>query len=390
MDLVRRVQDILLKPKDTWPAIDAEPADAKGLYTGYLMILALIPALASFIGMSFIGVGAFGFSMRVPVLWGLSSMVVHYVMTLVMVYVLAVVVDALAPNFGGTQSRIQALKLVVYGSTAALVGGIFSLVPALSNLGLLAALYSIYLFYVGLPVLMKCPQDKAVGYTVVVGLISLVAGWIIAAVAAAVTMTSSHMGLGGMGSMGGGTHMTINTPKGEVTIDSSKIEAATKQMQAAAERMQKRATEGAVSADQLKPLLPDAVGDLKRESIESAGDGNGLVSSATGEYRNGDRSLKLTIVDVGGGLGAAAAMWASMTIDRDTPEETEKIYHDGKRSVHEKVSKQGGSSEYQVVLDNGIMVSAEGQGLDLAALKAAVSGLDLAKAESLQRTAKAP
>lgn len=384
MDLVRRVQDILLKPKDTWPVIDVEPTDARALYTQYLMILALIPAVAGFVGMSLVGVGVFGFGMRMPLLWGVSSMIVHYVLTLVMIYVMALVVDALAPSFGGTSNRLQALKLVVYGSTAALVGGIVGLVPALAILGLLAALYSIYLFYIGLPVLMKCPQDRAVPYTVVVGLIGLAAGWIIGAVAAAVTMPA-HMALGGMG----GTHMTINTPKGDVTIDSAKIEAATKQMQAAAERMQKHAAEGVVAADQLKALLPDTIGDLKRESIESAGMGEGMISSATGEYRNGDRTLKLSLVDVGGGLGAAAAMWSSMTMDRDTAEETEKIYHDGKRSVHEKVSKSGGSAEYQVVLDNGLMVSAEGQHMDLAALKGAVAALDLSKAESLPRTAKA-
>jgi hypothetical protein len=187
MDIVRRAQDILVKPRETWPTIASEPVDVASLYKDYLMILAAIPPVAGFIGMSLIG---FGF-IRVPLMFGLSSMIAQYVLTLAMVYVLALVVDALAPTFGGTRDRMRALKLVVYGSTATMVGGIFNLVPALSILGLLAALYSIYLFYLGLPVLMRCPPDKAVAYTAVVGVISIVSGLVVGALAAA-TLPAMH------------------------------------------------------------------------------------------------------------------------------------------------------------------------------------------------------
>ena len=64
MQLMERVKGILLKPRETWAAIDGEPADTARLFTGYLMILAAIPAVCGFIGMSLIGMGGFGFSMR--------------------------------------------------------------------------------------------------------------------------------------------------------------------------------------------------------------------------------------------------------------------------------------------------------------------------------------
>lgn len=187
MNLVERVQSILLKPKATWPAIDAEPADAASLYKNYVMILALIPAVASFIGLSLIGIGAFGVSFRVPIVSGLANMVVGYVLSLVMVFVLALIIDAMAPTFEGTRSQIGALKLSAYASTAAFVGGIFSLVPALSAIGALAALYGVYLLYTGLPVLMKCPPDKAIPYTAVVVVCAIVGGFIIAWVLALLT-----------------------------------------------------------------------------------------------------------------------------------------------------------------------------------------------------------
>jgi hypothetical protein len=106
---------------------------------------------------------------------GLVNMVVGYGLSLAMVFVLALIVDALAPTFGGTRSPVNALKVMAYSSTAVFVGGIFSLMPALSALGLLAALYSIYLLYTGVPVLMKCPPDKATAYAAVVMVCGFVA-----------------------------------------------------------------------------------------------------------------------------------------------------------------------------------------------------------------------
>ncbi|MGJ7570826.1 Yip1 family protein [Variovorax sp. RB2P76] len=194
MNLVDRVQSILLRPKITWLAIEEEPADAASLYRNYVMILALIPAVASFIGLSLVGIGAFGVSFRVPIVAGLANMVVGYVMSLVMVFVLALIIDAMAPTFEGTKSQIGALKLSAYASTAAFVGGIFSLLPSLSVIGALAALYGVYLLYTGLPVLMKCPHDKAIAYTAVVVVCAIVGGFVIAWVLSLLTPSPVRLG----------------------------------------------------------------------------------------------------------------------------------------------------------------------------------------------------
>ena len=106
-------------------------------------------------------------SYRPPIGTVLSSAIVTYLMTLGGVYVLALIIDALAPNFGGTANQVQALKVAAYSSTASWVAGIFGLIPALGWLGILG-LYSLYLLYLGLPILMKAPPEKAAGYTGVV------------------------------------------------------------------------------------------------------------------------------------------------------------------------------------------------------------------------------
>lgn len=193
MSLVERVQSILLRPKETWPTVAAEAADPASIYTRYLVILAAIPAIAAFIGLSVIGIsGISGFAgtLRLPIATGLVNMVLSYVLSLAIVYVVALIVDALAPTFGGTKDRLAALKLVAYASTAAFVGGIFSLIPAIAFLGMLAALYSIYLFYTGVAVLMRSPADKSAAYTAVVVVCTIVVGVVMAAFISLLVPTS--------------------------------------------------------------------------------------------------------------------------------------------------------------------------------------------------------
>jgi hypothetical protein len=98
------------------------------------------------------------------------------------VYVVALIIDALAPTFGAQRSKSQALKLAAYASTASWLGGIFSLFPVLSALNLVAALYSLYLLYLGLPILMRVPEDRTIGYMAVVVLSAIVLFIVVGAV----------------------------------------------------------------------------------------------------------------------------------------------------------------------------------------------------------------
>ncbi|MBA3260261.1 MAG: YIP1 family protein [Gemmatimonadales bacterium] len=183
MALADRVKQILLAPKEEWVVIDREPATVASLYTGYILPLAAIGPVAQAIGYSVFGMNVpFMGTYRTPIGSAITSAVVAYVLTLAGVYALALVIDALAPTFNGTRNRIQALKLAAYSSTASWLAGIFALIPGLRILTILG-LYSLYLLYLGLPVLMKSPPEKALGYTVVIVLAAIVLFMLIGLVA---------------------------------------------------------------------------------------------------------------------------------------------------------------------------------------------------------------
>lgn len=197
MNLIERVKNILLQPKTEWETISAESTPVSELYKGYIMPLAAIGPAASIVGMSVIGISLpFMGTYHVPITSSIAQAVTSYVLTLVGVFIIALIIDALAPTFGGTKDKAQALKVATYASTPSWVAGILMLLPMLGILGLLAALYGLYLLYLGLPLLMKAPPEKAVAYTAVVVVVAVVIMLVIGGVSGLFMPTHSMPGAG--------------------------------------------------------------------------------------------------------------------------------------------------------------------------------------------------
>ena len=160
--LIERAKRILLTPNSEWPIIEAEATSVSQLFKGYLVPLAAFAAVMSFIRMSLIGVGFW----HLPVITGLLYALLRFGSVLLGIYLVGLIIDGLAPTFAGQRNQRQALKTAAYAFTPAALGALLGLFPVLGPvLQLVAALYSIYLLYLGLPLLMRSPQDKAVGYT---------------------------------------------------------------------------------------------------------------------------------------------------------------------------------------------------------------------------------
>jgi hypothetical protein len=299
---------------------------------------------------------------------------------------------------------------VAYGLTAGCVAGVLYLVPSLllSLLVFLAMCYGVYVFWLGLPVLMKCPKDKAVGYAAVVIVIAIVAGAVIGGILGAVA------GIGMLAGAGhGGGSFSYSTPGGQVTIDSDAMAATAKRMEAARARMEAAQKSGdpasataalgdvmgaltgaggtPIPVGDLKAQLPETLGALKRESFETnGGSAMGISSSvAKAGYAAGDQRAQLTITDLGGLGGlASVATWANVTVDKETPDAIEKTYKDSGRTIHEEYRKDGSHGDYTVILKNGVIVETSGDRIDGATLKSMASGVDLDAIEAMKRPAK--
>jgi hypothetical protein len=186
VSLIDRAKNLIVSPKTEWQVIDREPATIGGLYTSYVMILAAIPAIAMALGLILFmprGVTAYGVYFGISMTSIIVGAILNYILALVSVYIIALIIDALAPTFGSTKNQIQAFKVAAYYPTALWIAGALLIIPGIGVLGLLiGGIYSLYLLFVGLPILMKTPADKAVGYFVVTLIAAIVVLGIINAV----------------------------------------------------------------------------------------------------------------------------------------------------------------------------------------------------------------
>ncbi len=286
---------------------------------------------------------------------------------------LALIIDALAPTFQGNRNPVQALKLVAYASTASWAAGIFSLIPGLGLLGLLG-LYSLYLFFRGLPVMMKSPASKSLAYTVVVGISAIVLSVLVGLVSSAFVPRASF---GGAGFSSAGT---ITTPNGDVQL--SKLQQAAKAFTDSATNAANGNAAPPVAAETLKAMLPDSVAGLDRTGLTSAGGQIGGFGGRTAQatYGGNGRQVTLTIADLGV-VGALAGMTGALGItgDSETPNSYSKLTQQDGRTIAEEYDRTTRHGSYGVLVANRFLIHAEGDGVKIDELRAAVAGVDAEK-----------
>lgn len=196
MNLVERAKNIIMTPKTEWPVIAGEQPNPTAIMTGYVIPLALIPAVATIIGH-----GLIGGTVMSSFTWGIGLGVVSFVSTVLGVYLTALVMNFLAPNFGSQKDFGRAMQTVAYAFTPAWVAGILNIVPAIGWLGSLLGLYGLYLMYLGLPHTMKTPTDKVVVYLIVTIIVLVIIYMILGAIMTAIMIAVLGFGVAGMMSM---------------------------------------------------------------------------------------------------------------------------------------------------------------------------------------------
>jgi hypothetical protein len=185
--LLGRAKAILVSPSTEWPVIAGETESVQSVFLRYVVPLAAIGPICGFIGGQVFGINAIIVRIHPTLMAGLSTAITAYILALLSIFVVAWVANFLADKFGGQANFARAFQLCAYSFTAAYLAGVFQIVPALGILALLAALYGIYLFYLGTTPMMAVPKDKAAGYTAVtivaVIIVDLIVGAIMSAVA---------------------------------------------------------------------------------------------------------------------------------------------------------------------------------------------------------------
>ena len=167
LDLVQRAKAMVLSPATEWRAIESESGDTGYLFANYVAILAAIPPVCEVLRRTLFGWRGprHGFhNVHHGFFGGLIGAFLHWLAAFVIVYALAIIIDGLAPTFSAQKNQQNAMKLATYSMTPVWLAGVFALIPGLGFLRLLALIYGVYVFWLGLPILMKSPPDRTGPY----------------------------------------------------------------------------------------------------------------------------------------------------------------------------------------------------------------------------------
>jgi hypothetical protein len=380
--LATRVKNILLRPTAEWEVVDTEPASVRGLYLGYIAPLAAIGPICGLIGGLVFGLGLGGLTFRPGPISAIVGAVLGFFLQLGLVYLMALIIDALAPSFGGTPNRLQALKVAAYGSTAAWLAGVFGLVPILGFLAVVG-IYSIYLFYRGLPRLMKSDPDRTGIYTGVVVAIAAILLFLAGYVSSRITRVGLVPPPGASSTPLGG-----RVRFGDAEVDIGKAQRAAETLKQEAERARQGAPSRTppVDAEALQTMLPaDLPNGFVRSEIQSTSSGAKGVSVANvrAVYDKGEGRLRLEITDLGP-MGALAGA-ISVKTSRQTADGYVRVETIQGRMTTEEYNRTRHRGSYAVVVGDRFAVSAEGDNVTIEDLKKAVGVVDFQRLEALAK-----
>ncbi|MBD5605080.1 MAG: DUF1282 family protein [Candidatus Eremiobacteraeota bacterium] len=424
MSLITRATNIVMRPNAEWPAIAADPATPASIFAGYVVPLAAIAPITSFVGFSIVGVGIpFVATYRVGLVAGVTDAVISYVFALLGVLVLTAIVNVLAPSFGAQKFGSRALKVAAYALTPSFLAGIFLIYPPLGILGIIASLYTIYLIFLGLRVVMGASSEKAPIYAVSVIACAIVVGVVFGA-ANAVVRVGTYAATGALGAHAGSTDTSVAQSMAASAIGSAlggsaaNREAAQQTVNAVAsaaaradvaektgdENAQAAAGLGMLKAfvtggksvavvprAELKTLLPAQVGDMRRVDARSeSGTFAGIKGSkAVANFKGPGGTIAIEVSDLGNVRGLASLAGAAANLSESEDDEGyEKTVDVGGQKVHESWKNATKHSELLGLVDSRFSIDVTGDGVVIDRALEAFRTIDIDKLRGLAAQTK--
>lgn len=194
--IISTAKQFILSPKSEWEVVKSDKDTAHQHVMKYVLPLALISAVAIFIGVGLIGYRVLGYRIQ-SVSGGLAQAIMSLASILIGVYLSGFVIHKLAPTFDTTVSLDKAVKLVGFSYTAILLAGILNIFPPLAFLTFLGGLYSLYILYIGFKPMTNVSDEKSTSYFIVSLLVIVGVYVIIGVVLAGIIGVLGFTALGG-------------------------------------------------------------------------------------------------------------------------------------------------------------------------------------------------
>lgn len=156
-----RAKNLILNPPVEWVRIDAETTSKNEIVKGYVVPFAILITICSFIGDSFFSLQPYSVSII------LTKVIITGILLIGGVYLSALIINELKTSFAIPKNSAATFKLVAYSFTSFYIAS--CLVGLLPDFGILLilAIHSVYLFWIGITIVLKVPEESKIGFVVV-------------------------------------------------------------------------------------------------------------------------------------------------------------------------------------------------------------------------------
>ncbi|MCB1735433.1 MAG: YIP1 family protein [Gammaproteobacteria bacterium] len=159
----QHVWGLLSQPAAEWAKIRDRRCSISGCFSTHISILALIPALAGYIGITQVGWQFGSQTVKLDPDNAITVTIVFYLAMLFAVLVVGKMIDWMSQTYDVRQPLSQSIALSAYTATPLFLAGVFQLNPIVwlnFLIGLPVIGYTVYLLYTGLPIMMEIPEEK--------------------------------------------------------------------------------------------------------------------------------------------------------------------------------------------------------------------------------------
>ncbi|MEE8387133.1 MAG: Yip1 family protein [Acidiferrobacterales bacterium] len=183
--VLEHVWGLFAHPKEEWNTIRDQHCTVTRCYCSHVLLLAAIPTIAGLIGTSQVGWSVAGDTpVKLQFNSALQISITFFFAMLVTVFAVGKMIHWMGQTYNAAQPLAQCIALAAYTATPLFLVGLMLFYPIpwlIFLVGIIALSYTVYLLYLGLPIMMGVSEDRgflfssavlAVGLVMLVGLLA--------------------------------------------------------------------------------------------------------------------------------------------------------------------------------------------------------------------------
>lgn len=161
MEALRRITYLVCRPAAEWERIAGERTSVDELLRRYILPLAALAPIATFIGMEVFDRSwdaDHGYLVPADQIFGAAATTFFAIVA--SIFALAAIMALIAPMYRRRPDFLSALKVSIHGASPLLLSGVVLVLPVLVVVSMVALCYTLFLYHIGVTRVLEIREDQ--------------------------------------------------------------------------------------------------------------------------------------------------------------------------------------------------------------------------------------